>query len=279
MAEWQRGKVAANGINLAYTRTGGDKSPLLLAHGITDSGLCWRRVADVMQQYFDVVMVDARGHGESDKPESGYSAAEHAADLVGVIGALHLENAVVMGHSMGATSLAILAAEHPELISCAVLEDPVWRFEDAARSGPEAQAASRMERVRALEAQQKLTPYEILMRGRINNPGWAAREFPDWVEAKQQVSPAVFQFITEPRPSWTELVPRFEKPVLLLYGDPDLGGIVSPSVAAEAHRMNPLLVPHQIPGSGHNIRRVQFNEFLSEVQEFVSAVRQQRIPA
>lgn len=279
MANWQQGKVAANGINLAYTRTGGDKAPLLLAHGLTDSGLCWRRVANVMQQYFDVVMLDARGHGDSDKPESGYSASEHAADLAGVIEALQLNNAVVMGHSMGATSTAILAAERPDLISCAVLEDPVWRFENPDDTNPATQAAASAEWATRLEEQQKLTPYEILMRGRIQNPTWGAEDFPDWVEAKPKVSPAVFQFITESRPSWTDYVPTYVKPVLLLYGEPALGGIVSPAVAAEAHRLNPKVVPHQVSGAGHNIRRMQFNEYISELKEFVAAVRQDRVPA
>ncbi len=276
MAEWQRGKVAANGINLAYTRTGGEKPPMLLAHGMTDNGLCWRRAAEIMQQYFDVIMLDARGHGESDAPETGYSAADHVADMVGVIEALELEEPVVMGHSMGATSLAILAAEHPDLISCAILEDPVWRIDE--ERDPQELEAMRLQRVQALEAQKKLEPYDILMRGRINNPGWAAEEFPDWVQAKQQVSPAVFQFMTEPRPDWRDLVARMQKPVLLIYGEPELGGIVTPVVAAEARRINPLIFPYQIAGAGHNIRREQFDEYMPAAQEFVAAVRQQRLP-
>ena len=43
MNEWQDDYVTANGIRLHYWRTGGDKPPLVLSHGITDSGLCWNR--------------------------------------------------------------------------------------------------------------------------------------------------------------------------------------------------------------------------------------------
>jgi N-formylmaleamate deformylase len=65
MAHWQSGDVTANGIRLHYTRTGGDKPPLVLAHGVTDDGLCWTPVAAALAPDYDVIMVDARGHGRS----------------------------------------------------------------------------------------------------------------------------------------------------------------------------------------------------------------------
>ena len=50
MAEWAKGNVGANGITIHYYRTGGDnKPPILLLHGITDSGLCWSRVAHALE--------------------------------------------------------------------------------------------------------------------------------------------------------------------------------------------------------------------------------------
>ena len=65
---WQAGDIVANGIRLHYTRTGGAKPPLVLAHGVTDDGLCWSRLAEALAPSFDVVMVDARGHGRSQAP-------------------------------------------------------------------------------------------------------------------------------------------------------------------------------------------------------------------
>ena len=65
MNDWQSGFVDANGLRLHYTRTGGDGPPVVLAHGVTDSGLCWARVAKALSPDFDVIMVDARGHGQS----------------------------------------------------------------------------------------------------------------------------------------------------------------------------------------------------------------------
>ncbi len=88
---WQSGEVEANGIRLHYTRTGGAKPPVVLAHGFSDDGLCWTPVAEALAPRYDVIMVDARGHGRSSAPEQGYSATIQAADLQGVITALGLQ--------------------------------------------------------------------------------------------------------------------------------------------------------------------------------------------
>src|SRR5438034_938510 len=63
MANWQSGDVEANGIRLHYTRTGGSKPPLVLAHGVTDDGLCWTPVAEALAPDYDVIMVDERVTG------------------------------------------------------------------------------------------------------------------------------------------------------------------------------------------------------------------------
>jgi hypothetical protein len=60
MASWQSGDVETNGIRLHYTRTGGLAPPLVLAHGVTDSGLCWTPIAEALAADYDVIMVDAR---------------------------------------------------------------------------------------------------------------------------------------------------------------------------------------------------------------------------
>src|SRR5436190_11655158 len=83
--DWQSGFADANGLRLHFTRTGGDKPPVVLAHGVTDSGLCWAPVAKVLAPDYDVIMVDARGHGQSEETPDGYDPASQADDLAGLI--------------------------------------------------------------------------------------------------------------------------------------------------------------------------------------------------
>ena len=86
MALWQSGDIGVNGLRLHFTRTGGDKPQVVLVHGFSDDGLCWTPVAKALEGDFDVIMVDARGHGRSEGPEQGYGQEDMAGDLAGVIG-------------------------------------------------------------------------------------------------------------------------------------------------------------------------------------------------
>ena len=91
MSNWQSNKIETNGLTMHYTRTGGDKPPLVLAHGFSDDGLCWTPVARQLEANYDVIMVDARGHGRSDAAQESYGTVDLAADLAGVITGLGLE--------------------------------------------------------------------------------------------------------------------------------------------------------------------------------------------
>lgn len=147
---WEEGFVEANGIELHYRRTGGQGPPFVVSHGFTDDGDCRIALARDLEDDFDVVLYDARGHGRSDAPDGPYGAAERATDLLGLLDALALEDPVLFGHSMGADTVTAAAARRPDRPRAVVLEDPVWRVEgsDGVDDGGEDE-----ERGRDLEAQ------------------------------------------------------------------------------------------------------------------------------
>src|SRR5215470_11601170 len=101
MTNWMTGVCEANGIDIHYLRTGGAKPSLVLLHGLSGSGACWTPLARALEDEFDVVMPDARGHGQSSAPLHGYRYEDHARDVVGLIHALRLSAPVLLGHSMG----------------------------------------------------------------------------------------------------------------------------------------------------------------------------------
>ena len=126
MSQWFTGDTIANGVRIHYHRTGGDKPALVLSHGTGGNGLYWTRVARALEQDYDVIMVDQRGHGLSDAPEDGYEFENQALDLLGLIAALDLKHPRAIGHSGGAAILAAAAAGRPDLFTCLILEDPPW---------------------------------------------------------------------------------------------------------------------------------------------------------
>ena len=104
MSQWSSEFVNTNGIQIHFNRTGGGGKPLILAHGITDNGLCWTRLAKSLELEYDILMIDARGHGNSGAYEKGYQKQDHAEDLAGLIETLELANqaclAILWGRQM-----------------------------------------------------------------------------------------------------------------------------------------------------------------------------------
>lgn len=271
MSQWFSGDVVANEIKLHYHRTGGDKPPLALAHGFTDNGLCWTRVAQVLEKDYDVIMYDARGHGLSDAPKEGYSSQEHAADLAGLIQALGLKEPRLMGHSMGATTVAATVANYPELARCAVLVDPPWFASLAAPTAEERAVMTKQWRADVI-AMQSRTREEIMALCRTQNPSWAEIECGPWADAKLQLRLDVFQDSAPPRTPWQDLVSGITCPTLLITGDPELGAIITPEVAQEAAALWRNGRVAHVSGAGHNIRREQFEKYIEAVTAFLGEV-------
>jgi N-formylmaleamate deformylase len=271
MTEWFSGDVVANGIKQHYVRTGGDKPPLVLAHGATDSGLCWTRLARALESDYDVVMPDARGHGLSDAPVRAYGSVEQAADLAALIDALGLDRPAVGGHSMGARTTLRLVADYPDIASCAFLEDPPLRM-DGEPSPTPGKVDPREEMRQTIQAGRTGGRDALLAIGRARHPTWADEEFEPWVDAKLHVSDEFMDDLTgRPMDDWRELIGRVRCPLLLITADPERGAIVAPEAAQEAQQLLPSLQVERIGGAGHNIRREQFDRFLDVVRSFLTA--------
>jgi len=260
MGQWQSGDVTANGIKVHYTRTGGGKTPLVLNHGATDNGLCWTPVAAALEADYDVVMPDARGHGQTDAPDAGYDTATRAADLAAFVEALGLERPVVGGHSMGASTTLCFAAGHPTALRAAILEDGGIRmpgYEPTNRGAPGA----------ALNY-KAMTREQLIEHARQAHPAWAEDELGPWADSKLQVSP---RHVGAPRAQldFRELLPKVTVPILLITSDPERGGGVTPEAAAEAKRIHPETTVVRLSPAGHNVRREQFDGFVEAVRTFL----------
>lgn len=283
MAAWQRGRVETNGIRLAYTRTGAGapraKPPFVLAHGVTDNGLCWTPVAAALAPEYDVVMVDARGHGASDAPPQGYDPATQADDLAGVITALGLHRPIVLGHSMGAATTLVLAGRYPDLPRAILLEDPPgWWVTDATPQHAEAQVQAAAEHRAGMQAWfadlQHKTRADLVAEQRAAAPSWSEAEVAPWADAKLQVSPHVLRVFDPEGPrmvDWPAILRSITCPALLLTADPELGAILTEEDVTALQALVPQLQVVHIAGAGHSIRREQFQRYLEAVRTFLAA--------
>ena len=105
---------------------GGDGPPLLLVHGWPETWYAWRLVMPALAQDFEVIAVDQRGIGLSDKPEDGYDTGTQANDMVALMEALGHDRFAVYGTDTGMPIAYALAADHSELVErLAVSEAPL----------------------------------------------------------------------------------------------------------------------------------------------------------
>ena len=264
---WTQGIVnITDGIELFYTRTGnGDKPVLVMAHGIADQGSCWHHVAEGLEADYDLIMVDAYGHGKSSRvdPKKRFNLAE---DLHDFILALGLEKPGVVGHSMGAGNAAEFAAKYPEMLSCLVLEDPPWYEPPQKEADIKASMADRKEKNLAMK---KKTVKELVADKRKNAPRREEETLRDWAEGKLNIDPTIFDMNPISRIDWHDLAKTIPVHTLIIAGDKELGAIVSPAVAIEAIK----LLKHgefgHISKAGHCVRYEQYQPYLTMLKLFL----------
>lgn len=110
------------GISMNYVEAGDPRGPaVLLIHGYTDSSFSFSRVIPLLDKKFRILAIDQRGHGDSDKPESGYEMSDFAADAAAFLEAVGVRSATVVGHSMGSFVAMQTALDHPEKVDRLVL--------------------------------------------------------------------------------------------------------------------------------------------------------------
>ena len=272
MAEWSDSYVKLNDIDIHYYRTGGsDKPQIILLHGVMDDGQGWIPVARDLQAHFDVIMTDARGHGSTGGSLETFSYRQLASDVAGLIGALGLAKPYLFGHSMGAMTAAMVAANYPELVRAVVLEDPP--FTDAApRPAREEEEEPRiLTFFKSIIALKDLPAEQRLAIARQYNPLWDEVELAPWIESKLTFNPEVFQHL-EYTVAWREVLPRITCPILLVTGDPECYAIVTPQIAREAAQLWRQGEVIQIPRAGHCVHRDRYTQTMPQIEAFLSRV-------
>ena len=262
---WTGGYVIANGIRIHYWRTGGNKPPMILAHGSSDDGLCWTALAKELEANYDLILPDARGHGVSDPPAASDSADAQVEDLAGLIRELKLTKPIMMGHSMGAASVAWFAAKYPDIPRAVILEDPGL---GPRRGGGGANADPEQRRAQIL-ARNNTSYDDMVAQCMKNSPTWGLEECRVWAPSKLRHHPNTAYRSLGDRPPMTEILGKIAAPTLILKAD------AAPDVRKQNGETAGLLKSGKlvhIDGAGHNVRREQKQRLLDALKPFLASL-------
>lgn len=262
MNKWTDGHCRANGINLHYLRTGGDKPAVLMLHGLMGSGACWTPLARTLADDYDVVMPDARGHGQSGAPPSGYGYEDQARDVIGLIAGLGLSAPILVGHSMGGMTAAVVASTAGRTIRGLALLDPTFLDPPRQQEVFESEVMAQHRQLLARDAN------EVLVELRSRHPDRARELVGLLADARLQTSIHAFQVLTPPNPDYRQLLRTIEVPILMLVGD---AGVVSRDTATGLQRIHPQLQVEPIPNAGHGIHYDQPERVAAVLRSFLDS--------
>lgn len=130
-----RGSFDSDGVKIHY-QIEGEGEPVLLIHGYRASGdMNWRAsgVVRSLTDGYQVLVIDNRGHGRSDKPELPEAYGRNMVeDQVRLLDHLDIDSAHVIGYSMGGMITLRMLVDHPERIRSAVIAGMGWTRDDEA---------------------------------------------------------------------------------------------------------------------------------------------------
>lgn len=260
----------------------GTGTPVVLVHGFPQSSREWASVLPLIEPHARAIAPDLRGAGRSEAPDSPYRLDTMCGDLVELLDALGIEQAVVVGHDIGALGALGLAMDRPERVShLVVLSVPpmyVKRSPALLRSARHSwyQVALAMPGIgeRLLGGGDQRLPRWLLSTSAVrggaserDREAYIARlREPDRARAgsrtyRQLVVPEILRIL---RGGYRDRLPTM--PTLVLYGADD--PLVSRAVLDDVERFAPSIRVEELPGTGHWLVDEQPAEVARRILEF-----------
>ena len=257
--------ITRQGVRIHYQLTGRGE-PLILQHGFSMSLEDWREYGyvDSLKKHFRLILLDARGHGASDKPHdsAAYTLETMVGDFVALLDELKIERAHYWGYSMGGGLGFGFARYHPERIRKLII----------ASSGAVRQQPKGVPRVPPSEGQPEDWMTHILNQGPeglVNmwhdslyiSPDHKQRLLENDVEA-------LAAYWRTPWPSLSDLPPKLTMPCLFYAGDSD---VERQEVLQEAAAAAPAAGFISLPGLDHFTTWARSDMILPSAIDFLRA--------
>ena len=119
----EEGFVDSGDVTLHYLQWGSGPKTILALHGVSSIAHAWDLVGEKLASHYRFIAIDQRGHGDSSKPEHGYTADDYSNDILAFMHMLSIRKSILLGHSMGGRNAIVFTAKHPKRVSKLIVED------------------------------------------------------------------------------------------------------------------------------------------------------------
>ncbi len=273
--------VEVNGVNVHYKTWGQGEPTFILLHGFGASIFSWREVTEPLAQFGTVIAYDRPAFGLTERPmewegESPYSPQAQVDIVIGLMDALNVEKAILVGNSAGGTVSMQVALQHPDRVEALILVDA------AVYAGGGAPSWSRpllktpqMNHVGPLIARQLQAQGTEFLKTAWHDPSKITPEIFAGYEKPLQVDnwdKALWQLTVASQESGlTERLSEITMPALVITGDDDR--IVPTEQSLRLADELPNAELKVIAQSGHLPHEETPVEFMQAVTEFLATLR------
>ncbi|MEV0407529.1 alpha/beta hydrolase [Actinoallomurus sp. NPDC050550] len=262
--------------------TGGDGPALLLLAGWPQTWYAWRLLMPALAEDFQVVAVDPRGVGLSDKPSDGYDTGTLAGDMVALMAALGHQRFAMVGHDVGMWTGYALAADHPDrLTRLAVAEAAIPGLSPSPPLFGSTEANDRLWHFavnRLAEVNEQLVKgrehlyfgHQFATKAARKLPGYAVEHYVQTLASDPEALRASFEFYraldTTIAQNQRRKTRRLTLPVLTIAGAENSGELVGNTMKLAADDVESLI----IPGCGHYPAEEAPEEMLAALTTFLA---------
>lgn len=253
---------------LHYSRQG-EGPALIILHGLFGSGTNWNSQARQLARQFDVILPDLRNHGRSfHAPDMSYSVM--ANDVRLLMDELQLDDALVLGHSMGGKTAMVLALESPERVAALMVADIAPVSYHGPGNMPLIEALQRLDlgslgsRSDADAALAAAIPERMIRQFLLTNLQYAETDY-SWRIPLDILADRLPELEAFP-----QIDASYQRPALFVYGAES--DYVTPEAHASIRRYFPSAELHAIPKAGHWLHAQQPQLFAETIQQFLSRI-------
>ncbi|MEK6226782.1 MAG: alpha/beta hydrolase [Chloroflexota bacterium] len=278
-----RARTLKGDPKLAHYDSGGGapgEPPIVLLHQSLARSEDWENIFPRLATRYRTVAYDARGHGRSGRAPD-YSLRAFADDALRMLREIVKEPALLVGHSLGALAALVAAGEAPDLVRGLVLEDPALGY---AKAWDPAQYAALREGIASTEP---AVLAKAVSKHPLPSPGphgertygelrgfYAAERVvtyfrdvdPAFIDARAAGDASAAALITD-------AIAKVRVPVLVLAGEPRLGGAVDDSAEWRLKKL-PDVTVKRFPGSGHLLHGFRPEQFIENIEPFLRKLRE-----